>query len=240
MEAKRAFVLYSMDYKDSGKILYLYTEHGQQSVLAHGVKKLSSINRFLSQNGTEISLTMTNASFPSMRDGELVHEYKHIKEDLVSYTYMNHVLELVRHTVSEDLDHPKMYRFLQKIFALMEAGNDPEILTFVFEFKLLYFIGNGLHLRSCTSCGKTENLVFHISSGGLTCKEHLTTDQTYYESDIFHLIMLLYYIDLDTTELPQIAPNQRILLRHILDLLYQEFVSFESKSRSILRQIKKY
>lgn len=240
MHIKRAFVLYSMDYKDSGKILYLYTEEGQKSVLAHGVKKLSSINRFLSQNGTEISLHTTDASFPSLRDGELLNEYPTIKQDLVTYTYMNHILELVRHTISEDLNHSKMYRFMQKVFSLMEQGEDPEIISFIFELKLLFFIGNGLHFSGCTSCGNTEDLVFHISSGGLSCRDHLKGDQTYYEKDVYQSIMTLYYIDVDTTKIPVIESSLRVIIRHILDLVYQEFVSFETKSRNILTQIKKY
>ena len=68
MDIEKAFVLNSLDYKDNSRILYLYTEKGHISVLAHGVKKLNSINRFLSQNGTLIKLSITSAKFPSLKE----------------------------------------------------------------------------------------------------------------------------------------------------------------------------
>jgi DNA repair protein RecO (recombination protein O) len=63
MDIDKAFVLNSLDYKDSSRILYLYTEKGHISVIAHGVKKLNSINRFLSQNGNLIKLSISTPSF---------------------------------------------------------------------------------------------------------------------------------------------------------------------------------
>ena len=42
MAVMEAIVLNSIEYKDSSKILNLYTENGHKSVIAHGVKKLNS------------------------------------------------------------------------------------------------------------------------------------------------------------------------------------------------------
>jgi len=240
MDIDSAIVLHNIDYKDNSKILYLYTNFGHKSVIAHGVKKLNNINRFLSQNGTEIKCTITSGTFPSLRDGELLEEYANIKQDIVAYTYMNHIMELVRHTISDDLDHQKMYQFIQKVFRMMNDGYDSEILSFIFELKLLFFLGNGLHLQACAECGTTENLRFHISSGGLVCPEHLEMNQQVYGEDIYSILQNLYYIDVDKNIFPSIESNVRIIIRHIIDLLYVEFVGFSSKSREILTQIKKY
>ena len=43
-----------------------------------------------------------------------------IKNDILSYTYLNHVMELVNNTISEDLDHPKM--FVEEIFRILKPG----------------------------------------------------------------------------------------------------------------------
>ena len=240
MPSFKAFVLNSIDYKESSKILYLYTLQGQLSVLAHGVKKMNRINRFLSQNGTLINLEISSAKLPSLRDGEIIHDYENIKSDLDKYTYMNHVMELVRHVISDDLDHTKMFAFLEKLFEKMDSGIDEEILSFIFELKLLYFVGYGLNFKKCAVCDKNEFLVFNVSNGGLVCKEHLSFRDLSYEKDIYTHLMALYYIDLDKDDIIKLSANERVIIRHIIDMLYAEFISFKTKSREIIKQIKKY
>jgi DNA repair protein RecO (recombination protein O) len=240
MSSFKAFVLNSIDYKESSKILYLYTTKGNTSVLAHGVKKMNSINRFLSQNGTLISLDTTTAKLPSLRDGEMINDYEMIKKDLDKYTYMNHIMELVRNVISDDSNHDKMFTFLEKLFEKMNNGFDEEILTFIFELKLLYFVGYGLNFRSCSICDENLNLVFNASSGGLICNHHLSFNDLAYDESIYSIIKKLYFIDIDKETLTEIEPNERVIIRNIIDMLYDEFISFKTKSRDILKQIKKY
>jgi DNA repair protein RecO (recombination protein O) len=236
-----AYVLHQVNYKDTSKILYLYSDKGHYTVIAHGVKKMNSINRFLSQVGNKIRLDINpDKDMSSLQDGELLEDFESIKQDIMRYTYMSHILQLVRNTISPDLDHPKMMAFLDKLFAKMDDGLDEELISFVFELKLLFFLGHGLHLDGCTMCEEKTDLVFHISSGGLVCRSHLHSSDTYYDSDTYHQLMVLYYIDITTTPLPECSPNDRVRIRHIIDLLYEEFVGYHTKSREILRQLKKY
>lgn len=240
MDMFHAFVLNSLDYKDSSKILYLYTKTGQKSVIAHRVKKLNSINRFLSQNGTLIKLSTTKGDFPSLKEGELIDDFENIKKDVLAYAYMNHIMELVRNVVDELADHEKMFKFLYRLFKDMNEGADPEIISFIFELKLLYLIGYGLNFTKCNICEANDNLVFNVSSGGLVCQKHLDYNQEGYDSDVYRIISDLYYINLSEDELPKLTDNYRSILRHIIDMLYDEFVSFKSKSLTIIKQIKKY
>ncbi len=240
MASIKAIVLNSIDYKESAKLLYLYSESGQISCQVHGVKKMNSKYRYLAQNGTLVNIELTNAKFPSLREAELINDYPNIKQDIISYTYMNHIMELVRSVISDDLDHKKMLLFLEKIFSFMNNDIDEEILTFIFELKLLYFIGYGLNFKGCSVCGGTDELVFHPSSGGLVCASHLKYMDEQFNREIYNILKVLYYIDLDKHEIPDLSHNDRVKIRHILDLLFDEFVSFKTKSREILKQLKKY
>ncbi len=240
MEFTEAIVLKSLDYKDSSKILYLYTSSGLKSVIAHGVKKMNNINRFLSQNGNLIKFTFSKGSFPSLKEGELLNDFPEVKKDLVAYTYLNHIMELVNNTISDDLDHPKMFDFLKRLFTLFNEKHDSEVLSFIFELKLLFFIGYGLNFKSCNICNLNENLVFSIDSGGLVCKEHLSLNQQSYGKDIFLLLSKLYYINIDDYENIELTNNERVIIRHIVDQLFDQYVSFKTKSRNILKQLQKY
>lgn len=240
MALEKAIVLHSIDYKDSAKLLYLYTETGHKSCQVHGVKKMKSKYRYLAQNGTVVNIELTKAALPSLREAELIEDYPVIKQDIIAYTYMNHIMELVRSVISDDLNHPKMIQFLEKIFLLMNEEKDPEILTFIFELKLLFFIGYGLNFKGCSICNLNESLVFHPSSGGLVCSSHLTFREEGFPEEIYRHLKALYYIDLNTQEVPEISEVDKRMIRHILDILFDEFVSFKTKSRKILKQLKKY
>jgi DNA repair protein RecO (recombination protein O) len=240
MALEKAIVLHSIDYKDSAKLLYLYTEKGQKSCQVYGVKKMKSKYRYLAQNGTVVNVELTNAALPSLREAELISDYPIIKQDIIAYTYMNHIMELVRSVISDDLNHHKMMKFLEKIFSLMNEEKDPETLTFIFELKLLYFIGYGLNFKGCSICDLNEFLVFHPSNGGLICSSHLQYREEAFPKEIYLQLKNLYYIDLDKQEVPQINDLDKRMIRHILDLLFDEFVSFKTKSRGILKQLKKY
>lgn len=240
MAQMEAIVLNSVEYKDSSKILNLYTKQGHKSVLAHGVKKHNNMNRFLSQNCTRIRLNHNDKQLPSLKDGELLDEYENIKKDVYKYAYMNHILELVNHTISSDADHEKMYRFLTRLLTLVDQGYDADIASYIFELKLLHFIGYGLNFKRCNYCNEHDNLVFHISSGGLVCKHHLDADIHTYGSDVYTLLQSLYYSDIDKECTISFSDTDRIIIRHILDVLYDEFVSFHTKSMKIIKQIEKY
>ncbi|MCF7926059.1 MAG: DNA repair protein RecO [Candidatus Izimaplasma sp.] len=237
---QEGFVLHTIDYKDSSKILYLYTPNGHLSMRAYSVKKHNSVNRFLSQTGTKIKFKKSSKEFPILKDGELINDYPHIKEDLECFTFLTHINQLIRHTIDQTSDHAKMYHFVDKVYNLLNTGKDPEILSFIFELKLLYFLGYGLNFKECMVCGKSTNLVFHPSSGGVTCKTHLNPSNFTLLKTTYRQMQYLYLIDVDKHALPTITQKDRITIRQTIDILYSEFISFNTRARKILKQIKKY
>ena len=239
MERTEGIVCRVLDYKDSSKILYLYTEKGQRSIIARGVKKLSSSNRNLSQVGNIISFTDSNKELSTLNDGELIHDLDNIHLDLEAFAYLSHILELLYFVVDQQSDHKKMYRFVVRLMKMMNASVDAEKLATIFELKLLHFLGYGLNFKGCQRCD-SEDLVFSISDGGLVCKRHMLPKSATFDKDIYSKVQLFYYMDIDQYIDVLLTQNERIMIRHILDLLYEEFIGFVSKSRTILKQIKKY
>lgn len=233
-----AFVLKTLDYKDAHKLVYFYTTEGIKSAIAYQTKKMTSRSRYLLQPLTKLELTLTTGKLPSVKDVELLDDYQAIKDDLIAYTYASHILELVYGTVHEEDDHPKMMSFLARIFALMKVEK-PSTVAMIFELKLLHFIGYGLHFKECLVCGKKEQLFFHPSSGGVTCKEHINGQDIIGHKEETSLLRELYYIDINQDLLPNIESNVSNKLRLIIDLLYDEFVGYKTKSMKIIKQIEK-
>lgn len=240
MELKKGIVCKTLDYKDSSKILYLYTPLGNKSIIARGVKKLNSTSRFLSQVGTMIQYDHTRGDLPSLKDGELINDYPNVKMDLETYTFVAHILELLNGTIDEYSNHEKMFHFIERLMMMYDSGLDAEVLTFIFEMKLLYFLGYGINFKGCQLCDENIDLVYSISDGGLICRRHKKDVLEVFDEDIYDVLKYLYYIDIDHYKEIELSKNMRIMVRHIIDVTYEEFVSFKTKSRGILKQIKKY
>jgi DNA repair protein RecO (recombination protein O) len=142
--------------------------------------------------------------------------------------------------ISDDLNHPKMFQFLEKLFSKLNQNEAPDILSFIFELKLLHFIGYGLNFTKCSICDDNENLRFSSTNGGLVCTKHLNFKDISYDADVYQILKILYYIDINKQNLPEIPNSLKAIIRNIIDMLYDEFVSFKTKSRKIIKQIEKY
>ena len=235
-----AIVCKVLDYKDSSKILYLYTEQGNKSIIARGVKKLNSINRYLSQVPNIISYEASKGTFPSLQEGHLMQEFGDIQLDIEKFTFVSHILELVINTIDEQSNHSKMYDFLKRLLYRIDKESDPEILSFIFELKLLSFLGYGIRFNGCNQCDEGINLVYSVRNGGLICRRHLEPLEEAYDLEITQKIKELYYMDINQYfEIP-LSKNERIMIRHIIDVTFDDFIGYHSKSRTILKQIKKY
>ncbi len=235
-----ALVLHTIEYKDSSKIVYLYSEKGHASMIARGVKKMKSPMKVLTQIGTMVNVAWhTNRQLATFKEGTLIDEYPYIHQDILAFTCLSHILELVRLTIHDDADHIVMFGFLKKILKYMEDKEDPEILSFIFELKLLYFLGHGLHLKTCTMCGSDKNLIFHPLSGGVLCENH-REDLDVYPKEIIDIISKMYYIDLSSEKMPDVKEIDKALIRRILDEMYDDFVGVKTKSREIYRQLKHF
>lgn len=233
-----AYVLKTLDYKDAHKLVYFYTLEGLKSAIAYQTKKMTSRTRYLLQPLTKVDVTFTNGKLASVKDVELVDDYQKIKQDLVTYTYALHMLELIYGTVQNEDNHEKMFSFLDRLFALMSTEN-PAVVAMIFELKLLHFIGYGLQFKECQLCGNKEQLLFHPSSGGVTCIEHVGALQAVGNQEETHILQTLYYIDINTQALPNVDNQMKQKLRLLIDLLYDEFVGYKTKSSKILKQIEK-
>lgn len=233
-----AYVLKTIDYKDNHKLVYFYTLEGIKSAIAYQTKKMTSKTRYLLQALTKVQVEFSKGTLPSVKEVELIDDYQAIKEDLLTYTYALHILELIYGTVHEEDDHEKMLSFLHRLFSHMKEETSASY-CFVFELKLLHFIGYGLQFKACQVCGLQEHLHFHPSSGGVLCPEHIPGSMISASEEETNLLKTLYFLDINTDQLPDISTKTRDKLRFLIDLLYEEFVGYKTKSLKIVKQLEK-
>jgi DNA repair protein RecO (recombination protein O) len=233
VEAFEGLILKQINFKESSKILYVYTEKGLISLLVHGAKKLASPFLNLTQNLTWIKFFATGKALKTLTDGEIINDYRKIKVDLEKFTYVQHLMEIINFFSESEYDHKKLFTFLKKILAHIENESHYIRYVYMFELKYLYLLGVGPNFNACSACGAINNLKFAVKDGGYACENH-TTATTYMSTRSVEVMKQLYYHDLKNPLDLKPDLDIRREIRLFLDEYYLYHLNFISKSRSIL------
>jgi len=228
------YVLKRMDYKESSKIVFLYTASGKTSFLVHGANKLSSPYLAKTEVLTKLKVTTVGKGLKICKDIEILDLFPKIKNDLEKYTYCLHILEILQQISDAEIDHEKLFAFLGKIFPLIEIEKEYVPYIYMFESKLLYLLGIQPELQACVVCKRKEVLAFSVKDGGTCCLDHLPLGKTYPRS-IIDQFQKIYYYNLDKQSeltLDELAIRE---IRMLLDEYYQYHLNFETKSRQVLK-----
>ena len=229
-------VIKSIDYSESSKIIYLITEHGIESLLVRGARRIKSPLRHLSQLITKISYNKTNSKkLPTMISGDIEEVYLNIKQNLESSTYVFHLFEII-YKLSTEIDFSKLYNFTCRFMDRINNGFDPEITGFIFELKFLYLIGLNPVFNKCADCDSTNRIGFDVYRGGMVCESHVT-EYTIRDINLIGPLYKLYFQDIG--EDINYEVNRR-LTRKLLDDYYGFYMNFKSKSRELLKNIYGY
>ncbi len=233
MDVIEGIVLKKINYKEHSKIVYLYTKDGLVSVLIHGSNKISSPYLKFGELLNHEKLNITGKNLKVLKDGELLKDFRQIKKDIVKYTYMTHVLEIIYYFSSHEHDHEKLFNFLLKIIDSVETNEIYIPYIYMLELKLLYLLGVNPEFNACITCGLNTNLKFSVEAGGMLCHEHFDGKKTY-EDLVVNAMKQLYYYDLQ--EPSKISFDEKTIknLRLLIDDYYEYHLNYKSNSRKLL------
>ena len=233
LENIKGLVLKSINYKESSKIVYIYTNEGLKSVLVHGSNKLNNRHLNLMRTLNYIDIYATGKDLKTFRDGDVLNDYRQIANDLEKYTYSTHILELIYTFSNHDHDHEKLLNFLIKIFDIVSISNDYIPYLNMIELKLLFLLGINPMFHQCVSCQRTDNLRFSVIEGGMCCEEHLINPTNISIKGLYYL-QLLYYFDLSKQEMVEIDITYLKEIRNIIDKYYEYHLNIRTNSRKLL------
>lgn len=174
-----AIVIRAVDYKDSDKILTLYSlEKGKISAGIKGVKKASAKLKFASEPFcfSEYVLAEKSGRFTVIGASHLDSFYN-LRLDMLKYYSASVVLETINSLVAEgDADAPLFALVVETAKKLNYEGN--ELLTLaVYLISLIGALGYKIEDFACASCGESvEGRVFFNPQTAefccLSCREN--------------------------------------------------------------------
>lgn len=231
-------VVSSVDYKESSKIINVFTKDcGIVGVLATGSKRLKS-NISATSNvlvyGYFYLKSRNNGMFV-LEEVDVIDSFKMIKRDLIRLNYSIYLLELATQVYRHD-NNNIIYELLIAGLKKINEGLEPEIISIILELKLLEYLGIKPIIDRCVGCGSTRDLVT-ISSykGGYLCKKCVEREKVF-NIKTLKLIRMFYYVDLNKITRIDVSSNIIRELSLFVDDYYDRYSGLYLKSKVFLRE----
>ena len=178
-ETTAAYVLRRVDYKESDRILTLFTRsHGKISALARGARK--SNKRFAGPLEPFVLLEVTldapiGGRMRAVNESTLLDGAAGLSKRMERLNAAAFVVEMIRESLPEEAPEPRLFDLMRETLsrlAELEGARLHKSVT-AFQLKLLVQLGTPVTVTQCATCGKPvpegRPVYFHPGRGGVIC-----------------------------------------------------------------------
>jgi DNA repair protein RecO len=177
-----AVVLRAMKYRESSKIVTLYTrDHGKISTIVKGARQVKSKYGSSLEPMSYVSVVFydkVGRDLQLLTQSDVISTFRHLYEDLEKMSAgmtMIELLNIIAHEQEENI--PLFTLLVDSLKTLNVAEKNSNNIVYAFEIHLAEILGFHPTFSCCFSCGKsTEKILqehadvyFHLSKGGLLC-----------------------------------------------------------------------
>jgi DNA repair protein RecO (recombination protein O) len=235
-------VIRTSDYGEANKVVTIYTrEAGKIGLMARGAKKPSSRLASLTQLFTYGHfLVQKGSGMGTLQQGEVISSMRGIREDIFSTAYASYIVELTDKVTENDKANPFLFELLYQTLSFMNEGYDLEILTYIYELKMLSVLGLSPCLDQCSICQAKDGVFgFSIREGGLICHRCFEKDPYHFKLTpaAVKLLRLFYYIDMKRLGSISVKEETKKQLKQVIDGYYEEYSGLYLKTKRFLNQI---
>jgi DNA repair protein RecO (recombination protein O) len=237
-------VLKAKDYGESHQILTLFTkDQGKLAAMARGSKKTKSRFSAVTEPFTEAQFVLFTggSGIATLSQADSIHSHHLIRSDLLLTAYGAYWLDLLDKCTEEREPIPPLYRLLSALLKRLEKGTDPEILTRIFELRILKIAGYTPVLDTCVICREDRSPVrFSISQGGFLCENCRSRDPEAISVSAAtgRILTILDRIPIERLGEVKVKPETKEQLEQIVRSFMKEYLPFQSKSLNLLEQIR--
>ncbi|WP_141431513.1 DNA repair protein RecO [Bacillus sp. 03113] len=235
-------VIRTIDYGETNKIVTLYTrEWGKVGVMARGAKKTNSRLAAITQPFTYGHfLVLKGRGLGNLQQGELISSMRLIKQDIFLTAYGSYIIDLADKCTDDQKPNPFMFELLLQTLSYLEEGFDREIITNIFEIKMLSALGLNPMFDHCAVCGSREGrFSFSIREGGIICHRCLEKDPYHLSisSATVKLLRIFYFFDLSRLGEISVKEETKAELKKVIDAYYEEYSGLHLKTKKFIAQL---
>ena len=233
-------VIGETNYSESSKILKVFTkEYGIISIMSKGCRNIKSKLRGVSSklSYANFMIKYKKDGISTLTDADTIDTLRNIVTDIEKISYLSYLLDLTdqvyRHSKSS-----KIYPILISIIKKINEEYDPEVLTIIYELKLLEFLGISPNIDSCSICGNTKNIVtISVKDGGFICQDCYHSGKIY-NRQVVKLIRMFIYLDIDNITKINLKKETKKELSLFIEDYYDTFSGIYLKSKDFLKNMK--
>jgi len=239
-------VLRSIDYGEGNKIVTLLTNtSGKVGVLVRGAKKVKSRHASLAQPFTYGEFIFFKAKgLGTLNSGEIMESHHILREQLDLAAYASYTAELTDRSLQEDEPTGFHFEQLKACLGALQEGKDAQIVTHLYEMRILDYSGYLPELSVCVSCGSElgqEPPRLSAQAGGLLCYRCAGRDSDTVKLSDGALKLLRLFSRMDMRRLGTIAvkPETKAELKLCMRKLMDTHLGFQLKSRNFIDQLER-
>ena len=239
LEDIEGIVISEQDFKESSKIINLYTKkYGIIGLIAKGAKNLKSPLR---STTTKLSYGVFTVYYKEgklslLKEVNIKNNFKNIFKDINKISFATYLVELACQVYKES-ENNTVYDILIAGLNKINDNFDPIVIVNIIELKYLEYLGVLPVIDRCSSCGKQTNIItLSADTGGYLCKSCYTNEPIISEAAI-KLIRMYYYVDIEKIENLNIKKQYKEEINNFLDLYYERYTGMYLKSKRILNSL---
>ena len=234
-------IINSKDYKDSSKILDIFTkDYGVIGVIAKGCKSLKSNLRSVTDKLTYATFTIyyKKDKLSILSEASFINNFSNIKKDIEKISHASFLIDLTNQVYKQCEDNT-LYSLLISALEKIDEKFNPLVITNIIELKYLEYLGVLPILDSCSICGSKTNIVtLSGSRGGFICRNCLTNDVIVSEKTM-KLIIMFFYVDIEKIDRLEISDKSQKEINDFLDSYYELYTGLYLKTKYLLNKIKR-
>lgn len=219
-------ILSSREYREYDVILtVLCKELGVQSLVARGIRKLSSKNAGACQLFTYARFYIDyheQKRMHGLRTADVIDSYRIIREDLIKQAVASLLCECME---KAELEQEEAFDFLKEAMDDLKESDQPYALLALFFACMNHKLGIEPYVDGCVSCGRTHGIAgISLAQGGFVCQSCLTRgkDQGYGKEDL-KCFRILCHANL--SQFPQVVQYQNWTYEHFM-MVYRFFEEY--------------
>lgn len=203
MDEKKGIVLYSIDYKEKSKIIYLYTKYGIKSYLVTNASNQKGHNLAIANTLNVVSFIATENNLPKIKEYDVLVNSFDVANDLKKIDLSILIIKILKNIkVENNILNEKYLDFVINIIEQLKIDNiNVKKLEAIFLIKSLIMFGVEPNLKDCVVCHNKDIMYFSFMLGGAVCKNCYKENDHYTEFILKDYINIYYVKDLNSIKL---------------------------------------
>lgn len=172
MDEEKGIVLYTIDYKEKSKIIYLYTKYGIKSYFVTNASNQKGHNLAITNTLNVISYISNDSKISKIKEYDILVNSFDLSNDLKKIDLSILIIKILKNIKVDDINLNEKY--LDFVINIIKFLKDSTInikkLEIIFLIKSLIMFGVEPNLKECVVCHNIDIKFFSVNYGGALCK----------------------------------------------------------------------